>query len=404
MAFRDDREVLKQKARDLEQELAEANAKLDAQQSEAARAAQLEAELAAARATLERIEARLPKAGGRSKLPLLAAGVALAGAGGAFLLMRSAERAPAAASAPEPSGATPNSALTMYRDGIQIDVDLRKSLKPVPGSSGTAVPGAGPAPALPVKEVTARWLGKAKTVTGLAIKPGAGCSVDAVLRSNNRHEVTVRCGEEVLYRSTDKLEGTASLSAGVRELVGDAPGTAQAAIAWGDVGARNGPRTQASIKSEARVASAWRDTAPPYRIDIELAELSEPYQGAFDAKHSHDALSFKERVVRQAKVKKTTGKAPVTVGAQCKVSVAPHWGEECRAKLTCGDRVLYGAGDTGFSKCDVSDGKPTAFRDDSLEGDPMLTWEITSGAMALLVKDDDADWSANFSVAAPAKP
>jgi hypothetical protein len=392
VAFRDDREVLKQRAQELEQSLAEANKKLDVQKSEAARAKQLEAELAAARATLDRIEGQLPKKSSRSQ-PLALGAVALVGAaavaGGAWLLGRPSP-------GPMPSAAPTAEAAAASGEGIQLTVDLRDMQKRMPAQSGVAVPSPAPPPA---KEVTARWLGKAKTVTGLAIKPGAGCSVDAVLRSNNRHEVTVRCGDEVLYRSTDKLEGTAHLSAGVQELLGDAPGTARAAISWGDIGARNGPRAQASINSEAHVASAWRDTAPPYRVDIELSELSEPYQGAFDAKHSHDALPFKERVERRAKVQKTTGKSPLAVGAQCTVSVGPSWDDECRAKLTCGTRVLYGANNTGFAKCEVAEGKPTLFRDDSLEGDPMLTWDVVNRTIALVVDVRGDKWSADFSVA-----
>jgi hypothetical protein len=394
MAFRDDREVLKQKARDLERDLAEAESKLAAERGEARRAEKLEAELSAAKATLQRIEAQLAKPEVISRNPLrktlLVLGLIGAGVGATFWLLRASP-----APAPTSTVAAPADPLPTDGTGIQINLDLRDRKKTLPPRSPESAVTAAPAP---VKEVTTRWVGKAKTVTGLPIKPGAGCSVDAVLRSNNRHEVTIRCGEEVLYRSTAKLEGTAHLSSGVRESPGELAGTARAAISWGDVGARSGPRTQASINSEARIASAWRDTVPPYRVDIEIAELSEPYQGTFDAKHSLEALAFKERVERSAKITKTKGKSPVAAGARCTVSVAPHWDDECRAKLTCGTHVVYGAGTTGFSKCDVADGKPTAFRDESLEGDPMLTWDIAKGTAALIVKDGEADWSADFSV------
>lgn len=394
VAFRDDREALKQKTRDLEHELAEANRKLEAQQGEAERARQLEAELEAARNLLNRIEAKLPKppvisdpSPGVRKFRAAILGTLGIGvvAGGAAVFLR---EPPVPAAVPSVAPGDPLGAQS--GNGIQVSVDLRDLVKSTPSA----------APLAPVKEVSVRWLGKAKTVTGTAIKPGASCSVDALLRSNHRHAVTVRCGDELLYRSTDKLEGTAHLSAGLDEQPGEKPGTARARIQWGDIGARNGPRTQASIDSAARSASAWRDTAPPYRVDIELAELSEPYEGAFDAKHSHDALLFQDRLERRAKVSKTSGKAPIANGAACVVSLMPAWSDRwnCRAMLACGKQVLYGAGSNGFSKCDAEAGKPLAFRDELLEGDPMMTWDIAKRSVTLVAEENGAQWSAELTV------
>lgn len=388
MAFRDDREVLKQKARDLEQMLAEANSKLDAQASEAARAKQLESELAAARATLERIEAQLPKPAGRSKLPLLlGAGVVLAVGGAAFLVMRPTEPAPVPPPPMEVQPARPQ--LPLVTKPVETAAPIAPVATPTPIGE-------------PIKEVNARWVGKAKMVTGAPIKVGAACSVDAVLRSHSTHEVTISCGKEVLYASTDRLEGMAQLSNNADETPAQKPGTAQASLVWSDIGARSEARAQASVNSPARVAAAWRDTSPSYRVEVEIPELSTAYEGAFHPRHSHENLPFQERVEASAKVMRTGGRAPVQVGSACRVSLYPQWigGLNCRAKVTCGNRVLYGIGSTGFGGCEVADGKVAAFNDNRHEGDPVLNWDVPRGTIALVVQEGDAEWNADFSVAA----
>jgi len=243
VAFRDDREILKQKALDLERDLRAAESKLDAQRSETERVQKLEAELAEARAMLTRIEAQLPKpaaSSGRRAAVLLVALVAV-GVGGMLALTRSRE--------PRPPMPTP--------------VVLHQTAR------------------APVVEVKAQWAGKAKTVTGMPIKVGSPCTVDAVLRSTQKHDISISCGDQVLYRSTDALEGMAQMSVGVEESPAPKQGSARAALGWNDIGARSGARAQASVNSQARVAAAWRETLPAYRVEIEIPELSAPYEGAF---------------------------------------------------------------------------------------------------------------------------
>lgn len=383
MAFRDDREVLKQQARDLERQLTDAESKLEAQRGETERAQKLEAELAAARATLARIEAQLPKpapAPNRTKIAIV--GLLGVAAGGGMWLMRSS---------PDPAPPPP---AIVVQPTLPQSLPLTKAIEPVAPIAVPTVAGE------PIKEVSARWVGKAKTVTGTSIKVGAACHIDAVLRSNGEHDVTISCGKEVLYASTDKLEGMAQVSFKTDETPAQKPGTAHASLAWSDIGARSGARAQASLNSPARVAAAWRDTSPSYRVEIDIPELSTPYEGAFERLHSHEALAFQERVEQHARVTKTEGRAPVQMGAACALWLYPQWigGHNCRAKITCGGRVLYGVGSNGYGGCEVVDGKLVAFNDNSHEGDPVLNWDVPRGTLSLVVKEGDAEWNAQLAV------
>jgi hypothetical protein len=390
VAFRDDREVLKQRANDLERELAEANDKLEAQKGEADRVKKLEDELAEARGMLNRIEAKLPKQQDKNGGKVA---IAIFGVIGVGLAVAVAMRGSTAPPPPPSSNGDPLLEPTVVSP-------------PAPRPVASVVETAQPAPReAPVAEVKAHWTGKAKRVTGAAVKVGSPCAVDAVLRASDKHEVTISCGE-VLYRSTDALSGESMMSSRVGEYAAEKPGHARAALAWDDIGTRTGPRTQASLDSQAHTASAWSETVPSFRVDIEIPTLSDAYEGAFQRLHSFDALAFKAGIERGVKVIKTKGGAPIQAGALCRARLSPNWGDRhnCRVLLWCGNHELYGSGTTGFTRCEVAEGKPTAFRDESLDGDPMLTWEIAKGTIALTDGEGNNQWSADFSVAPPAAP
>jgi len=128
--------------------------------------------------------------------------------------------------------------------------------------------------------VTARFHATVRSATGLALRKGTSCEVRSVLRANEQHEVSIRCGTLELYNSTDLLEGKAQLTSEAREYPGKA-GTSQASLAWHDTGTRSGLRTQASVDTQGRVAVAWRDAAPSFRVEIEVQERSASYEGTF---------------------------------------------------------------------------------------------------------------------------
>ncbi len=361
MAFRDDRDALKQKAADLEGELATAQRELEERRQEGERLRALERELARTRAALGR--ATQPK-GPRIALVIgiLVSLLMLAGVAAFILVAR----------------ATP------HMDPVTVEA-------------------ASPAPAPPPepRRVDAAWKGRIKTATGDAPAAGTPCDVRGVLRSPQGTEVSVTCGGRSLYRSTDQLAGMSQHSHEAGEVPGAQPGETQHHLSWDDVGARTGERTQASINTSAGRASVWRDTEPSFRVEIEVSELSDPTVTALLLLHNEQTLRFTQRVSGKGKVTKKSGPSPLEVGASCDLQLRPTWGpgNDCRAVVTCGDRVVYGARMTGFSRCEVAGDKPTAFRDDAHDADPVFQWELAAGHATLTAKEGDQTWSVDLSVA-----
>lgn len=384
MAFRDDRDAQKQKAEELQRALTAAEAELAAGREQAERTRELERELAAAKAHLARIEERLPAPKpSRGVIWLAVACVGGTAAIGAFLLVRS--------SAPPPEHPSP--AVQPVAVVPPTPVVTTPPVNPVPTVSPTPE---GPIP--PMRETTAVWRAKVKSATGLPLAVGSACEIESVWGNRRGREVVVRCGKEVLYRSTDKLEGMAQMGHDFIEELGDAPSTARGTLTWNDVGSRSGPRTQASIDTGVSSAAAWRETAPAFRVELTVATLSDPYP------YDDSTLAFSERLKRKAKVEKVQGKAPIRPGASCDVHLAPALVEtmNCRALVTCGGQVLYGGPHRGFGVCEAKDDKPTRFADETHDGDPVLRWDIPAGKLELVVQKDGSEWSADLAVA-PAK-
>ncbi len=380
MAFRDDRDAQKQKAEELQRALTAAEAELAAGREQAERTRELERELAAAKAHLARIEERLPAPKpSRRAVWLAVATVGVAGTAGAFLLARS----------PAPSPEHAPVAVQPIAVAAPTPLVTTKPVTPIPTVHATPE---GPIP--PMRETTAIWRAKVKSATGLPLAVGSACEVESIWGNRRGREVVVRCGKEVLYRSTDKLEGMAQMGHDFIERIGDAPSTARGTLTWNDVGSRSGPRTQASIDTGVSSAAAWRETAPAFRVELTVAPLSDPYP------YDDSTLAFSERIKQKAKVEKVQGKAPVRPGASCDVRLTPEIDEKltCRALVKCGAQIVYGGPYLGLSTCETKDGKPTRFADEAHDGDPVLRWDIPAGKLELVVQKDGSEWSAELTV------
>ena len=270
MTFRDDREILKQRARDLEHSLAEAERELERRRDAEKRAADLEVELADAQRLLRRSEivpARPSPDSSRAAGVSIALVLGFSAMAGVFVVRGSPRptyipapivRVPPHPANDKPAGDLPESEAPSF----ERPMPLKAALADQPHS------------------VTARFYGSVRGATGVLLPNGTPCEVRSVLRANEQHEVSVRCGSLELYNSTDLLEGVSHLSVEAREYPGNA-GTSQASLAWHDVGSRIGLRTEASIDTQGRVAAVWRDTAPSFRVEVDVQERSASYEGTF---------------------------------------------------------------------------------------------------------------------------
>jgi hypothetical protein len=212
--------------------------------------------------------------------------------------------------------------------------------------------------------------------------------------------VHIECGGKLLYSSTDALEGMSSTSFSHIELPAAEVGLTRHAMTYQDQGTRTGARTQASVNSPEHAASAWRDGAPAFRVDIDLDELSSAAAPLHPA-HTEAALPFAERLHRKGTVRAVTGDAPVRAGASCEVSLLPVWGKRCRARVRCGGETLYGAGTSGYLDCHVNEGRPVRARDTVQDSDPAVELDVTEGTVTVDDQTQARKFTAQIALSPP---
>jgi hypothetical protein len=203
--------------------------------------------------------------------------------------------------------------------------------------------------------------------------------------------VVARCGDRVLYDSTLPLEGMSMNDSALGEV--PEPGKAgvfRYKLTYSDVGARTGARGQATIDSAEHTAVLFRETVPVYKVTLTLDPLSQIREGA--PLFSSTKAAFDHVVQRRMMVLEADGPAPVKKGASCQLRVAPSYTEDhsCKVTLTCGAKVIFGAGDSGYEDCAVKDGEPAGFTDDQpsrVDHDPRATLDIHD-AFDMTVSDD----------------
>jgi hypothetical protein len=334
MTYRDDREALHHRVAQLEQELQDArregeeHGRDDAQ----ARAAALEQRLAGMRAELETMGAELDALrGGKPRrgrgVILAAAGMAvvLVSGGAAALLLREPAR-PAPPPPPPPPAVEPQAA---PQAPIPLQpLDPRELTAPVP----TDPPSSSPAS----RSTTARWNAKVTRAEGLAIAAGTGCTVEATIATSDTNasvkELSIQCGTQSLYRSTDRLNGMSQRASDAREVLGPADDKSTFTLAYRDLGPRTGERAQIDLDTTHRQASVFRETIPRFRVELSVPATST--EGA--------PLSGPDQRLRRAgKVRQVTGSAPVKIGASCVLrAMATGKRADCVAELACGRTIV----------------------------------------------------------------
>jgi hypothetical protein len=271
MDYRDERDAMRGRIENLEQDLASANRELEERrrQQDPQRLAELERELAEARQKLDQVGGELERVKGKrppNRAPIVivtvAASVMLLGVVmGVFVFVR------AAPPPPPPVVSQP----------VQTQPDPpQEAQKPAPKP-------APPAPAAPKRRASATWKASVTRATGLALAPGAACTLEATLEGGDHgvsaKDLTVTCGGKALYRSTDALEGMSMYSSGANELAGPSAGTYVYELAYHDKGTRTGARNEVSLDTSAKTGAVWRDSAPSWRVELAITPKSAAVQG-----------------------------------------------------------------------------------------------------------------------------
>lgn len=383
MEYRDERDALRARLESLETELASARAENERMQA-------TENALLAARRENEALRAELGRLGpGRKRTSpaafvLPAALLVFVAAGGVFLLI---------ARAPAPPPPLPPIAPFPAAD------------EPPPPA---VAPSPEPAPKSP-RHAAVEWKARVVKSTGLPYAAGTPCTVRGTLASDGtsgeRPGVSIACAGKVLYDSAHSLSGMANMSYEVEEVPGETAGAFRYALRYEDQGPRTGERTQASVASFERTATAWKETAPAYRVELALEELSEPSVGAaLFVANDGAPVPFRKLVRRRGTVSAATGTGLVRAGDACDVELRPAFGKDrCRAWVQCAGTTLYGAGGGGFAECSIEGDGPFAAKDgvpSSKDQDPVL--ELALGHQTLTVSDDLPNaWSVNVTLGAP---
>ena len=248
----------------------------------------------------------------------------------------------------------------------------------------------------------------ARVLAGGSLPAGTGCEVSATFGHEAERAVDVNlvaaCGGEVLYRSTPERAPGREQRSRVTEEPGSRDGAFRYALIHEEHGARTGPRTQIALASYERRGMVWRETMPPFRVELDLDELSDERAGEpwFSATAAAQ-VKFRAPVVRRGHVAATSGPTHVESDAPCELRIRPMWvapSYDCRLHVACGAVTLYGLKASGFGTCGVSAGRVATARDDepsAADGDPQIAVDLAAGT--LRVSDlGRAAWSATIAL------
>lgn len=395
MGYRDERDALRGRVGNLEQELHAAKKELEERRDEGdqgEKIKQIERQMAEARRHLDHLGAELAEVRGAAPKPnraALLAGLAigalsLAGVAG-YVLLRSS-------STPVPVVARPPQVATG-------EVSLPPYTGPVLPEKAPSTPD--PAPPAPERTATAEWSGKVTRVTGAGAPVGSTCTIAATMSSAGAkvrvQNLEVTCAGKPVYRSSDPLEGMSQNRSSIEEDSGAKPGTYRYALIYEDKGARSGKRSEVSIDTIRKAGAVWTDSIPSFRVEFSLPYQSEPVAGGplLDATRS--------TLRRGGAVSKVEGKgSPVKAGARCAVRASPlARAGECLVRVECGGVMIYGSGTTGVASCSVAEGQVATAEDKNPTpdgGDPILMLDAAEGVLVVSDDNGSSKWSASIAL------
>jgi len=383
MDYRDERDALRARLENLESELASAHAETERMRA-------TENALAAAQRENEKLRAEVkrlaPKGAPQKSMAPVAAAV-LAGtvvAGGVVMAVLVV------------------SVRTRPESGVESPAQAS------PGATVVEGPAAAPEPQKSPRSTTVEWHARVVRSQGLPYPADAACTVRATLRSDgagmqSTPEVEIACSGKSLYRSTDALAGVSNTSYRIEEAPGPEERSYRVAMTFDDQGTRTGERTQASVNSFDGVAIAWKDTAPSYRVELFLDELSTVWHGpALFVRDEGQKVDFYQTVERTGRATSVVQTALLTQGMTCSLRVRPAFGpgQNCRAHVRCGEVSLYGGEGKGFNQCAFEGNTILSARDtkpSNEDSDPTLDLDLPR--RKLVVGDTGTSpWSITFEL------
>lgn len=395
MDYRDERDALRARVESLEGALATAQAELERMRATEASLDASRREIARLRAEVERLRPTQKPPQNRGLGLLIGAGIAvMLAAFGASFALRGRD-------APSPS---PPATSEWPLPAPVTAVPWTKQPEPTPEPPEPPRAATPPRPAA-ARTANAEWTATITRSQGAAPPVGTSCKVSASLAGDGSQagvgELEVSCGTKFLYRSTDEFSGMSSTASDVTEGPGEGAGTLVHTIMFQDQGTRSGARSQISLDSGQQTAAVWSDNVPTFRVELRLSRWSQERTGEplIDAENRRERLT--ETVVRTGTVTKVEGAPPAGAGAACTVDVSPASSgpSNCRVRVRCGGKLLYGDGQSGYNQCTLKNGRVGRLVDGkTTDGDPALDMDLAENTV--IVSDDgDPSWKVTVGLA-----
>lgn len=277
-----------------------------------------------------------------------------------------------------------------------------KPAEPVPPPTVAAAP-----TPKPVRTARAEWGAVVAQTQGAGPAAGTACKISAELigdgASATVRDLEVLCGTRFLYRLSDTFSGMSNTSLDVAEDAGKAAGTQRYTLMMSDEGARSG-RAQLSLDTTQRIATVWSTNAPPFRVELRMEPWSreQPGEALIDPENRRKA--FGEPILRTGTVTSTDGAAPVPMGAVCTADISPAKSGKanCRIRVRCSGKLLYGDGQSGYNVCESQNGQLARINDGSStaeDGDPAMEMDLSENAVVLRDDGGGSPWKVAITLA-----
>jgi hypothetical protein len=365
MDYRDERDALRGRVENLEQELGEAKRELSRRAddgSRSARVARLEEQLADARRLLDDLgreladakrevrqqpqpmpapvfgSAAAPRTSARTGIVPALIVAMLAGSVLCWRLLRTATPA----GTPPPTPPPPS-----VEAPVQPAEAASVAEPPAPASPQIRTTAAAPRLARP------RWRATVRRSEGLALAPGTACLIEATVEATGTNarvgDLELRCGIETLYTST--LSGyRTDIHDDVRERLTRRDEESTFTLQYGDE-ARNGNQTsKVDVDSTKGTVVVQRRIPLEWRVELTMPAESQP---------TAPLSGSGQRLRREGHVTKVSGAAIVSPGASCVLRAMPNGnGDACVAEVRCGAAVLFPT--SAEVRCAYDGARPTS--------------------------------------------
>ncbi|MCB9613079.1 MAG: hypothetical protein H6722_11555 [Sandaracinus sp.] len=386
MAFRDDRDALRAKQEQLQGELEEAKSKLDAHERKDVHD---EAELARLRKEVERLRRAAGRSSGTatpSRAPALLAavvGLVVALGIGGFLAFSTRQGPPSVSVAP----ATPMPAMP--------------AMPAVPAPP--PIPRAEESPT-ETEPVAVRFGAVVTTSVGRPDVPvGTGCVIETQLGLDDVRALAVRCPAGLVYDPSEELGASMTMSSSREAPRNTAAGLVHL-VSFSESGQRSGPRAQIDLNTQAGVLRVWRDGGSPF--DLRFATEDRASEDGIEPEAPRTQAP-QARWLLAATLRSHEGPLPFTERS-CELALLPESlgsGHTCRARLRCGDVLVYGAGTSGYNHCEtlITGGRAYPRADDrrisSEDTDPRFELDLSTHVVTAADANATGAWEARFALA-----